>query len=229
MNDLKYFFDMTNDINFINIVRYNDVYFSCIKEKQIRKLSRQSQILVIELLKWIDSNVSDFISSQSLKRKKYFVLYTDRVFDACWDYLMTRKSEVFDIFTKTFQSIIENQCKNRIKRRRINHDTKIKNKQMNIWSKKHNIKSKLFALYSLKQNNISKHQNRTIVQKIKAMLVDVDLFSNIWEKIFFTSIYLRNRLSTSRLRFCNINNIFYKIWTNKKLDLRHLDIIEYDV
>ena len=108
MNDLKRLFDMTNDINLINVVRHNNVCFSCMKEKQIRKLSRQSQTFVIELLECIDSNVDDLISSQSLEEKKYFVLFTDRVFEACWDYLMTRKSEVFDIFTKNFQSMIEN-------------------------------------------------------------------------------------------------------------------------
>ena len=53
---------------------------------------------------------------------------------------MTRKSEVFDIFIKKFQSMIENQSKKRIKRWRIDHDTKVENKQMKIWSKKYNIK-----------------------------------------------------------------------------------------
>ena len=98
MNDLKRLFDMTNNINLINVVRYNDVCFLCMKEKQIKKFSRQSQTLVIELLECIDSDVDDFISSQSLERKKYFVLFINRVFEAGWDYLIIRKSEVFDIF-----------------------------------------------------------------------------------------------------------------------------------
>ena len=83
MNDLKRLFDMTNDINLINVVRYSDVCFSCMKEKQIKKFSRQSQTFVIELLECIDSNIDDLISSQSLEEKKYFVLFTDRVFDVC--------------------------------------------------------------------------------------------------------------------------------------------------
>ena len=33
MNDLKRLSNMTNDINLINVVRYNDVCFSCMKEK----------------------------------------------------------------------------------------------------------------------------------------------------------------------------------------------------
>ena len=63
MNHLKRLFDMTNDINLINVVRYSDVYFSYMKEKQIKKFSRQSQTFVIELLECIDSNVDDFIPS----------------------------------------------------------------------------------------------------------------------------------------------------------------------
>ena len=142
---------------------------------------------------------------------------------------MTRKSEVFDIFTKTFQSIIENQSKKRIKRWRIDYDTKVENKQRNTWSKKYDIKWESSTLDSSKQNDISKRQNRTIVEKIKVMLANVDLLSNIWEEMFFTSVYLRNRSSTSRLRLRNINKILYKIWTSKKLDLKYLRIIECDV
>ena len=61
------------------------------------------------------------------------------------------------------------------------------------------------------------------------MLADVNLFSNIYEKIFFTNVYLRNRSSTSRLRLRNINKTFYEIWTNKKSDLKYLRIIKCDV
>ena len=82
---------------------------------------------------------------------------------------------------------------------------------MNIWSKKHDIKWESSTLYSSEQNDISKRQNRTIVEKIKAMLVDVDLLSNMWKEIFFTSVYLRNRSSTNRLRLRNINKILYEI------------------
>ena len=102
MNDLKRFFDMTNEINLTNVVRHNDVCFLCMKEKQIRKFFRHSQTFVIELLECIDSNINDLILSQSLKEKRHFVLFIDRVFDACWDYLMTRKNEIFDIFIKKF-------------------------------------------------------------------------------------------------------------------------------
>ena len=100
---------------------------------------------------------------------------------------------------------------------------------MNIWSKKHDIKWKSSTFYSSKQNDISKRQNRTIVEKIRVMLADVDLLSNMWEEMFFTSVYLRNRSSTSRLRLRNINKTLYEMWTDKKFDLNHLRIIECDV
>ena len=43
---------------------------------------------------------------------------------------MKHKSDVFDIFTTQFQSLVEKQSEKQIKRWRTDHDTEIENQQM---------------------------------------------------------------------------------------------------
>jgi len=74
---------MIDDINLTNVIRHRDVYFFYMKGKQIRKLSRQSQELVIKFLECIDSNVDSSITSKSIESKKYFVLFINKASRAC--------------------------------------------------------------------------------------------------------------------------------------------------
>ena len=90
------------------------------------------------------------------------------------------------------------------------------------------IKWKSFVSYFFEQNDIAKRQNRTIIEKLKVMLIDVDLIDNFWEKIFYTIIYFRNRFSVIKLRIREIDKIFYEIWIGDRFELNHLRIIECD-
>ena len=135
---------------------------------------------------------------------------------------MIKKNKVFDIFIKQFQFLIENQSDKRIKRWRIDHDIETENKLMNDWNLIHDIKWKLFASYSFEQNGIAERQNRTMIEKLRIMLIDVDLIDNFWKKMFYTIIYLRNKSSTIKLRICEIDKFFYEIWIDDQFKLNHL-------
>ena len=228
IDDLKRLINMTSSIDLIHAIKHKHVCDACMKKKHIKHLFRWSQQSVSKFFECIDFDVKDFIIPQSIESKRYFVIFIDRAFDAAWEYLMIKKNEVFDIFIKQFQFLIENQSDKRIKRWRIDHDIEIENKLMNDWNLTHDIKWKSSAPYSSEQNGIAKRQNRTMIEKLKVMLIDVDLIDNFWEEIFYTIIYFRNRFSIIKLRIREIDKTFYEIWIDDRFELNHLRIIKCD-
>jgi len=228
MDDLKRLAGMAEGITLATTVKSQSICGPCMKGRQTRKPSKQPQELVTGLLGCIDSDVGDPITPQAIGGKKYFVLFTDRASGCCWGYLLTLKSDVFDIFTKEFKPLVETQTGCKIKRWRTDHGTEVENKAMDVWAKAQGIKWKPSAPYSPEQNGISERQNRTIVEKIRAMLADASLPSHMWGEMLFTSVYLRNRSPAARLRLRGIQKTPYEVWYGKKPNLSHLRIVGCD-
>ena len=122
IDNLKRLINMTSSIDLIHAIKHKHVCDACMKKKHIKHFFRRSQQSISKFFECIDFDVKSLIIFQSIKNKRYFVIFIDKVFDVAWKYLMIKKNEVFDIFIKQFQLLIKNQSNKQIKRERIDHD-----------------------------------------------------------------------------------------------------------
>lgn len=68
------------------------------------------------------------------------------------------------------------------------------------------------------QNGVAEHANRIIIEKATCMLQESGLNKRFWEEV--VRMYLKNRSPSKAVK----SKTSYEIWTNQKVDLRHLRV-----
>src|SRR5947209_3110293 len=76
------------------------------------------------------------------------------------------------------------------------------------------------APYIQNQNGISEHMNRTIIEKVRSILLEAGLPESFWAEAVNTAVYLYNRSPTRSLD----GKTPYEAWNGIKPDLSHLKV-----
>src|SRR5947207_2374705 len=76
------------------------------------------------------------------------------------------------------------------------------------------------APYSPDQNGVAERANRTIMERVKAIIGEAKLDKRLWMEIADTVVYLKNRTPTSA-----VITTPYERWHGRKPDLSHLRIL----
>ena len=76
------------------------------------------------------------------------------------------------------------------------------------------------APYSPDQNGVAERANRTIIERVKAIITEFKLDKRLWMEIADTVVYLKNRSPTTA-----VATTPYELWHGTKPDLSHLRII----
>src|SRR5205814_161825 len=74
--------------------------------------------------------------------------------------------------------------------------------------------------YSPDQNGVTERANRTIMERVKAILAEAKLNKRLWMEIADTIVYLKNRSPTSA-----VATMPFELWHRAKPDISHLRII----
>src|SRR5438046_4765000 len=77
------------------------------------------------------------------------------------------------------------------------------------------------APYSPDQNGVAERANRTIMERVKAVIAEAKLDKRLWMEIADTVVYLKNHSPTTSLD----RKTPYKAWYGRKPDLSHLRIL----
>src|SRR5438046_1539363 len=76
------------------------------------------------------------------------------------------------------------------------------------------------APYSPDQNGVAEHANRTIMERVKAIIAEAKLDKKLWMEIANTVVHLKNRSPTSA-----VTTTPYELWHSVKPDPSHLRIL----
>jgi transposase InsO family protein len=75
------------------------------------------------------------------------------------------------------------------------------------------------APYSPDQNGVAERANRTIMERVKAIIAEAKLDKRLWMEIADTVVYLKNRSPTSA-----VTTTPYELWHGVKPNLSHLSV-----
>ena len=92
---------------------------------------------------------------------------------------------------------------------------------MERYLKGHGIARETTAPYSPEQNSVSGRANRTIMERVKAIIAETGLPKTLWIEIVGTVVYLKNISPTRTLK----HKTLYEASYGRKPDLSHLRII----
>ena len=163
----------------------------CKLSYEYQKIFRKSHVCVISLYKCVHMNIIQFETEYN-DHQWALHLYDDAE-TVYKTHIFCLKSEIF-LTIKEFIIFIEKQHEVRIKI--ICFDEKhLLNKNFKKWTLKKEIEMKFSTLYVKEQNETIKWTDKFILKCVKVLQINIYLSYNLWLKVFYTAVYIVNRIS----------------------------------
>ncbi|KAH9655560.1 Integrase catalytic domain-containing protein [Citrus sinensis] len=172
-----------------------------------------------QTLDYIHSDLWGPSQVPSLGGARYFVSFIDDYSRKVWIYVLKHKSEALGKF-KEWDTLIENQTGKKIKRLRTDNGLEYCSKEFEDFCKYKGIARHRTVTYTPQQNGLAERMNRTIIERVRCMLLNANLSKGFWAEVVTTAAYLINRSPSSALGFKTPQ----ELWSGKPPDLRNLRI-----
>ena len=128
----------------------------------------------------------------------YYMVIVDGKGKYVTGYLMKRKNEAFD-FYKEYECLLETQHNRKVKVFRTDNGTEFLNEEFRNHLREKGTVHQTTCRYSPQQNGVAERMNRTIMNKVRCLLIDSNSDLRLWGEAFKTAIYLINRISSGKL------------------------------
>ncbi|KAH9684681.1 DNA (cytosine-5)-methyltransferase [Citrus sinensis] len=150
---------------------------------------------------------------------RYFVFFIDDFSRKVWIYVLKHKNEALGKF-KEWITLIENQTEKKITRLRSDNGLEYCSKEFEDFCKSKGIARHRTVTYTPQQNGLVERMNRTIIERVRCMLLNTNLSKGFWAEVVTTAAYLINRSPSSALGFKTPQ----ELWSGKPPDLTNLRI-----
>ena len=171
------------------------------------------------MLERVHSDVCGPIPRKSVGGVKYFVTFTDDCTRCTITYLLKSKDKVTDKFIE-FKELVEKQTSRQIKNFRTDNGGEFINKRLDDYLKSNGIWHEKIIPFTSEQNCVAERLNRTLVERVRCMLLKTILPEELWGEALMTAIYLKNRAPTKAVEKMTP----YEAWSGLKPDLSHLRV-----
>ena len=129
---------------------------------------------------------------ESINHKRYYVSFTDDYSRYSNIYFLHTKDETFNAY-QTYEGWLSNQHNARIKSLRTDRGGEYLSDEFSAHLKKAGTVRRLTVHDTPEHNGVAERLNRTILEKVRAMLHDSDLPKFLWAEATAHAVYLKNR------------------------------------
>ncbi|KAH9681147.1 hypothetical protein KPL71_026853 [Citrus sinensis] len=150
---------------------------------------------------------------------RYFITFIDDFSRKLWVYILKHKSEALDKF-KEWIALMENQIGRKIKRLRTDNGLEYCSNEFDEFCKRLGIARQKTVRYTPQQNGLAERMNKTLIEKVRYMLLSSNLSKYFWAEAVVTAAYLINRSPSSALEFKTPQ----EVWSGKPPDLSNLKV-----
>lgn len=191
----------------------------CIKGKQTKLPFPSSDNRATRILELIHSDVCGPMSINSIGGKRYFVTFIDDFSRKCFVYMIAHKNQVLKCF-KEFKLFVEGQMEVKIKSLRTDWGGEYINNDFDKFLLENGISHQKSAVYSPQQNGLAERMNRTIIEKVRCMLIDAALSLGFWAEAVQTAVFILNNIPCRG----NNNKSPEEFWSGKQGDTSLLKV-----
>src|SRR5256714_1885184 len=193
---------------------------ACMEGKQHRQPSHKPATRAKEALELIHSDLCGPISPMTYGGTNYFLLFIDDHTGYTYVYPLKKKtSESVSEKFQEYKAETEKQLGKCIKRLRTDGGGEYL-KWMASYLKESGIIHETTAPYSPEQNGVAERANRTIMERVKAVISEGKLDKRLWMELAQSVVYLKNRSPTKA-----VETTPYEAWHGVKPNLSHLRIL----
>ncbi|KAH9649101.1 hypothetical protein KPL70_025857 [Citrus sinensis] len=161
---------------------------SCVLGKATRASFNRSVYKSKDKLEYIHSDLWGPAQQVSLGGNSYFLSIIDDYSRRVWVYTLKSKDQVFEKFLE-WKNLVENQC--------ARHKT---------------------VRLTPQQNGLAERMNRTLMERVRSMLVQSKLPKTLWAEILLTACYLVNLSPSTTIEF----KTPYERWTGQPANYGNL-------
>ncbi|GJX57235.1 putative ribonuclease H-like domain-containing protein [Tanacetum coccineum] len=157
----------------------NQTCVACQKGKQHRASCKSKIVsLISQPLHMLHMDLFGPTFVKSLMKNMYYLVVTDDYNRFSWVFFLATKDETSSIL-KSFITRVENLIDQRVKVIRYDHRTEFKNKQMNQFCERKDIKREFSATRFPQQNGVAERKNRTLIEAVRTILANSKLPTTI--------------------------------------------------
>ena len=170
----------------------------CIQAKATKKVSRVEMPRASTILEKVHSDICGPITPETLSKRRYFVSFIDDKTRWATVKLLTSRDQVLTAFTD-YLIEEERQLGTTLKRLHSDNAKEYKSEEFKGQLAQKGIISTYSAPYSPEQNGVSERFNRTIINKVRAMLISSGVGKALWGEAVQAATYIYNRTPNSSL------------------------------
>ncbi|KAH9659545.1 hypothetical protein KPL70_023885 [Citrus sinensis] len=150
---------------------------------------------------------------------KYMVTFIDDYSRRCWVYPIKKKSDIFPVF-KEYKVRVELESGKKIKCLRTDNGGEYTDDEFLAFCKQEGIQRQFTVACTPQQNGVAEQMNRTLTERIRAMLKTAGLPNSFWAETAKTACYIVNRSPSTAIGL----KTAMEMWTEKPADYSYLHV-----
>uniref|UniRef100_A0A8D8G2M5 Copia protein n=2 Tax=Culex pipiens TaxID=7175 RepID=A0A8D8G2M5_CULPI len=171
-------------------------------------------------LEIVHSDVCGPIDPVAWDGNRYFVTFTDDYTHLSVVYLLRSKSEVLERL-REYEAMATAHFGTKMSRLRCDNGGEYTGEQVRRFCKQRGIRLEFTVPYTPEQNGVSERLNRTVIEKVRAMMEAKSVPKFLWGEAVITTVYLLNR-SPSVAVAGDVTP--FEAWSSRKPDVSHLRV-----
>lgn len=193
---------------------------TCIQGKKSRNSFSGSRPKTNRVLERIHSDICGPFETQTWDGYRYFASFIDDYSHFSYIYLLKNKSDVFERFVE-YETIVTALHNVPLSMVTVDQGREYSSNETNQFFKSKGIQIQPSVAYTLQQNGVAERFNRTLVEKLRSLLIDAGASNYFWGEAALTATYLINRCPSKAL---DVRKTPSEIWYNKKPDVSKLRV-----
>ncbi|KAH9703677.1 hypothetical protein KPL70_011177 [Citrus sinensis] len=191
----------------------------CVLGKATRSSFKRSVHKSKDKLEYVHSDLWGPAQQISLGGNSYFLSFIDDYSRKVWVYTLKSKDQVFDKF-KEWKMLVENQTGKKLKKLRTDNGLEFCNQRFEKYCAEEGVVRHRTVRLTPQQNGLAERMNRTLMERVRCMLVQTNLPKSLWAEILLTACYLVNLSPSSAIEF----KTPYKRWTGQPANYGDLKV-----
>ena len=190
----------------------------CLRSKFTNKINKLPSNREFDLLEKISSDICGPITPNTNDNYKYFITFLDKNPRWLETELLKNKSDAYTAFVKFYKREELNSNNKRIKVLATDNGGEYINNKFKEYLINHGITQQTSAAYTPEQNGLAERINRTILNKVRALIYHANLPKYLWGEAVLAATYLYNRTPHSSLNY----KTPYEVKYNRKPDISNI-------
>jgi len=190
----------------------------CMEAKHTRTKFDNNRTKASRPLQIIHTDLCGPINPTTWDGNKYFITFLDDYTHYTMVYLLKSKAEA-EVKIKEYVRRMETHLNKKVAKIRCDNGKEYINNTVINWCKGKGIELNTTIPHTPQLNGRAERLNRTLLEKVRALLFDSNMNKNMWGEALYTATYLLNRLPTDTLKVTP-----YEMMEKKRPKMNNLQI-----